>query len=85
MIVDGMVDPDMNYIYWTDKEYNVPGLLHVERGSPLSKQLGEEIVRFYFGSGKISRDTHLKEFYDVRTTPKRCSFDNLSLCVDNYR
>lgn len=65
MIVDGMVAPDRNHIYWTEKEFNVPGLLHLEKGSSLSKQLGDEIVSFYFGDGEISRQTHLKEFYDV--------------------
>ncbi|XP_050307837.1 juvenile hormone esterase-like isoform X2 [Anthonomus grandis grandis] len=67
MIVDGMVEPEKNYIYWTDKEFNVPGLLNLEKGSQLSKQLGDEIIRFYFGNGDISRETHLKEFYDITT------------------
>lgn len=67
MIVDGMVDPKMNYVYWTDKEYNVPGLLHLKKGSSLSKQLGDEIIQFYFGNGHITRETHLQEFYDITT------------------
>lgn len=67
MIVDGMVDPKMNYIYWTDKEYNVPGLLYLKKGSSLSKQMGEEIIEFYFGNGRITRETHLQEFYDITT------------------
>ncbi|CAG9761610.1 unnamed protein product [Ceutorhynchus assimilis] len=67
MIVDGMVAPEMNYIYWTDKEHNVPGLLNLPKGSLLSKQLGEEIVKFYFGKGPYSRETHLKQFYDITT------------------
>ncbi|XP_048520411.1 esterase B1-like [Dendroctonus ponderosae] len=67
MIVDGMVEPHLNYIYWTEKEYNVPGLLHLEKGSALSRRLGDEIVSFYFGNGPISRDTHLRQFYDITT------------------
>ncbi|XP_066152523.1 esterase FE4-like isoform X1 [Euwallacea fornicatus] len=67
MVVDSMVAKDMNYIYWTDKEYNVPGLLQLKKGSPLSKKLGEEIITFYFGNGEISRETHLQEFYDITT------------------
>ena len=65
MIVDGMVPPEKNYINWTERQYNVPGLLDLKWGSLLSKQLGDEIIRFYFGKGEISRETHLQEFYDV--------------------
>lgn len=67
MIVDAMVAPELNYVYWTDKEFNVPGLLQLKKGSTLSKRLGEEIIKFYFGNGDISRDTHLQEFYDITT------------------
>ncbi|KAL1502034.1 hypothetical protein ABEB36_007242 [Hypothenemus hampei] len=66
MILDGMVQPSQNHIYWTDKELNVPGLLNLEKGSSLSKQLGNEIVQFYFGTDEISREKHLKELYDVK-------------------
>ncbi|XP_060517196.1 esterase B1-like isoform X2 [Cylas formicarius] len=67
MIFDSLVPPEENDIYWIDKEYNVPGLLYLKKGSALSKTLGDEIVRYYFGTGKISRETHLKELYNITT------------------
>lgn len=58
--------PNQN-VYWEDPEINVPGLLNLEKGSPVSKVVGQKILKFYLGSGIISGETHKKQFYDLTT------------------
>lgn len=63
LLFDVLVPKEKRKIYFEDAEIHVPGLLHLERGSPVSKLVGNQIAREYL-SGETD-DIRQKQLYEV--------------------